>query len=490
MSSSSKRDLSDFLNPILIKELRQSARSPSFFLVFVLYHVALFFYVGVGLTGADQGPSADLSMQFWVFTGLFFLGVLPLMGMNAIANELAESRLELLHLTRLQSRGIVYGKWLSLLGQAFLVLCSLLPYITIRFFVGDVDILTDFLLLALIAVGSACLCCFAVFLSVFKSRIVRFGIALLGFLFVPGIIEELVRPIFYMGSFGFGLPGSSFISQIVAFVAIALLFLAVLCLLALEMAASKIAHPAFNHSTRKRLLVLASFAVLGLGFLVLDNISPTFFTLGVTGIVLLVGVGLINEKIPDYPSTLVPFTGKRAFLAPILAPGWPSGIRFLALCLTLLCWAWFEARPNNLVPLPLFLAFFFLLFGAMLLPRFVVLQFFGDTDRKLSLYILLSFLFLAIAMLFHLTGALPQFANTHLEILGSPIPHSGLYFFLDSVDKYHGAGYLMRPGSVAFPVVGSLTTLIVVILLAVRSHAVAPQIASLKERAQKIARNR
>ena len=80
-----------------------------------------------------------------------------LVSLGAVGNERKANTLELIFLTRLTARRILTGKWLALVAQTVLLVCAVLPYAVLRYFLGSVDLGAELTAIALLLLGSAVL---------------------------------------------------------------------------------------------------------------------------------------------------------------------------------------------------------------------------------------------------------------------------------------------------------------------------------------------
>ena len=123
-------DFSDRLSPILVKELRQGLRQPTFVIAFLCLQVLLCIVVLASVVSAPVGSQDSLragttvSGFFFVLLGIAILVVQPLRGLGALASEIKADTLDLLLLTRLNSWRITFGKWLALVSQSALLVVA------------------------------------------------------------------------------------------------------------------------------------------------------------------------------------------------------------------------------------------------------------------------------------------------------------------------------------------------------------------------------
>src|SRR5690554_4672245 len=98
------RDASDWLSPIIVKELRQGMRGRVFLGSFLLIQVAMMVCASGGLVAASL-TSVDqfrfFSGLFWVIIGVPLLIIIPSLGNASLRSELQANSLELVYLTRL-----------------------------------------------------------------------------------------------------------------------------------------------------------------------------------------------------------------------------------------------------------------------------------------------------------------------------------------------------------------------------------------------------
>ena len=120
----------EWLNPILVKEVRQALKSRQFVITFAL--VLLYSWgvsvVGLALVGPQAAYGANGPTMFaWYYAGLAFclLIVVPYGAFRSLAVEQEERTYELLTITALRPRQIVSGKLASALVQILVYLSAL-----------------------------------------------------------------------------------------------------------------------------------------------------------------------------------------------------------------------------------------------------------------------------------------------------------------------------------------------------------------------------
>lgn len=401
IAASSKVDFKDWLSPMLVKELRQGMRSRVFVSAFYLSQALMILATVLQMVSSSATGRGDLAgflnAVFWFLIGLPLLFLMPLRGFSALYGEMKGGTLELVFLTRLSAWKITVGKWLALVVQTLLLICSILPYVVLRYFVGGVNLVDDAQKVLFLLIGSALLTATTIALSPYESKLVR-ALFVLGMIFAVQFIAGIFFTWLAVGQFSpTGLiPWAGYVAGLV--------FVVAFILLALQLAASKIAPPAENHSCVKRLIGLAVLLFAGL-----------FAAFGVgreevMGVALLFLLPVIVDALAE-PMRFVRgyYEGFRRFgpLAGVmrifLVPGWVSGLCYTTLIgvLLLACGAvselWTEASF-------MIVAVSFL--GTLLFPAALIRLFAPSTKNFLGIYIALQFSIAALTLLIGIMGGI------------------------------------------------------------------------------------
>jgi len=314
-------DFADWLSPILVKELRQGLRTKAFVGIFVLLQILMVISTMIELANDRSNGS---QVFFWMVIGVALLLGMPLRGAFSISNEIKENTLELVLLTELSARRVALGKWVALFLQSVLLVCTVLPYLVIRYFMGGVDFIQGVVALAVFLWFSALLTALSVGLSPFAKNAISRG--------AVGIFAVMAIWFLLLSSLSLGrLPFGSFFSaaHVIILAALTPLFL----LGALEIGLGEIAPMGENQSTRKRLILLGNLAVGGVLALVFEENAYVAWILA--GCVAMVGIGTLVEPCRPIPSLYRPVwpfrRSSRLWRAAgrILYPGWVSAVPFL-----------------------------------------------------------------------------------------------------------------------------------------------------------------
>lgn len=376
------REASDYLSPILVKELRQGLRAKVFTMAFLFLQGVMIIAISLGLTFAGGGDDEAMVFQafFWSMVGLPIVVILPLSGLGGVRTERTANTLELMYLTRLSAFRILTGKWSALLAQALLLACAILPYVVLRYFLGGIELWQDLLALAVLLLGSAVFTAFTVGFSAFTSQFPRWILIVMGLILFQGIagLPMMLAALTFSGV------GSPF--SMSAGVTVYLLGAAVLLvLLLLQIGSSRIAPPAENHSTRVRLIALATLALGAVTGRRNEIVAVLSFL-----IVLPICIYALCEPIRSVPSLYRPFTRRGAvgrLAGLVLYPGWPSGVVFSLLALVA-CGILFipaDALDEIAVPLTAFV-------GAIFVPMAVLRLWFRRVRKTFTGYFLIQML--------------------------------------------------------------------------------------------------
>jgi hypothetical protein len=145
-----RRDFPGWLSPMLVKELRQGLRTRGFVAALIIFQ-SIMLVLMLGALGAQSSVAINGRPMTGMTTGFFWtlmlvqlIVVTPARALGGLQLEVESRTLDLLMLTRLNAWRVVLGKWISLLVQATLLLVAMLPYLVVRYFTDNADVLADF----------------------------------------------------------------------------------------------------------------------------------------------------------------------------------------------------------------------------------------------------------------------------------------------------------------------------------------------------------
>jgi ABC-type transport system involved in cytochrome c biogenesis permease component len=181
-------DFSDRLQPVLVKELRQSLRGPWFrrsylFLLFAGGGIAIstLMYAAVNEISHPVGRQLFIILYGALTFGLCAL--LPLQTYLSVGSEFEDGTLELLLLSDVGSQRVVHGKLFAVGIQGLLLLSAFLPLMALAYLAQGVDLIAMALVLALSLCACLMACAAAAWISAhLRQRLVRMlGLALVAF---------------------------------------------------------------------------------------------------------------------------------------------------------------------------------------------------------------------------------------------------------------------------------------------------------------------
>ncbi len=151
--SSARLALGDALNPILVKEVRQALRGRGFR---ILLSITLLIAAGISalvLVQADttgNTAQAGIALLVVLISCLFLtlIGLVPLFAFQTFAQEWEESTLDLLLLSHLTAGRIAFGKWLTVMLLAVLVVVAFAPFLAMALLLEGTDPLATLVLIA------------------------------------------------------------------------------------------------------------------------------------------------------------------------------------------------------------------------------------------------------------------------------------------------------------------------------------------------------
>lgn len=330
------RGFSDRWNPIFVKEVRASLRGRYFRVLFPLtLLVATAVAVLQLIDGIEyQRDRAGIALFQGVFVCLLLAvnGLVPFAAFLNMGHEWEEHTYDLLVLSKLKPRQIVFGKLFSVGVEALLYTSAFAPFLVFAFLLRGIGIETIALLLAGALVASASCSAIAMALSSL-SRVRSVRVVLL--VLLAGVL-------FFANGAAIGFStlyvrNPEAINSLTALLVLVTTFvgIAIPGVLALGVAASSLAHAEENASTVPRVLVTSVLVVLAALLIGLFVQSPDGDVPQIAGVTLTLGVTLCDLFFASEPERLgvrareqVP----RSRLAALLAfPFLPGGARGLAL---------------------------------------------------------------------------------------------------------------------------------------------------------------
>ncbi len=263
------------INPIVVKEVRQSLKSKQFTIAFGLTLIAAVSWTLIAISlmvpKIYYTPAGvQLLTGFFCILQFPLMIIIPFSAFRSLITEIEDSTFELLSISSLSAWQIVLGKMMSALLQALLYLSALTPCIVLTYLLRGVSLDSILFVLGLTVTFSVSETALALLLAaVSRARILQVAATLLlliglvfGFLgwtiaLISGVMVEMANmpKEFYLVVFG---------------------FTTVICValnLILRSAAAAIDFPSENHSTplRKRVLLLVGLILFWSTFAVVAS---------------------------------------------------------------------------------------------------------------------------------------------------------------------------------------------------------------------------
>ena len=156
--------INDKLNPIVVKELRQAVQGKFLIVVLICFLCLQLLTVALFLTNESAFESFNAGRNVCRVLLIILLATcllfVPAYTGLRLASERADANVDLLFITTLRPRSIIWGKFFSGLILTILIYSACMPFMTFTYLLRGVDLLSIFILLALIfivvAVGIQC----------------------------------------------------------------------------------------------------------------------------------------------------------------------------------------------------------------------------------------------------------------------------------------------------------------------------------------------
>ncbi|MGB0760007.1 MAG: ABC transporter permease [Rubripirellula sp.] len=160
----------DWCNPILVKETRQALKSRQFVITFSLLLFAALSWTIIGtfslMPSIYETPSAPRMMLGYYFVlALPMLLVVPLAAYRSLEGEIDDGTLELLSITTLSPKQVVWGKLASAMLQMLLYFVVLFPCVSYAYTLRGVDFPTTVVLLGMLILAGIMMTIVALFFA-------------------------------------------------------------------------------------------------------------------------------------------------------------------------------------------------------------------------------------------------------------------------------------------------------------------------------------
>ena len=202
--------LSDRVNPIVVKELRQAVRSRIVTGIFIFFLVVQFAIVALALLLDDSAAtslSAGRSLAVALYSFMMFVCILfvPIYSGLRLAWERSDARRDLMFATTISAGAIVRGKMLTAAMIVALIYSACAPFMVFTYLLRGIDLPTIFAMLGLGALYILGAVQFALFLACIPtSRVAKIFLGLFGLAVILSMVSSTAA------TFGMMMAGPSF----------------------------------------------------------------------------------------------------------------------------------------------------------------------------------------------------------------------------------------------------------------------------------------
>ncbi|QDV06007.1 ABC-2 family transporter protein [Planctomycetes bacterium Poly30] len=326
--------LGDWLNPVLVKEVRQAQRGRVFTVALVatvLITLLSCVIMALDLSDSNTQPGRSFFTVVYVFVCGAMMLVVPFQAFSSMGSEWDDHTYEMLVLSNLKPRQIVMGKLLAAVVQSALLLAVFLPFLATAFLLRGVDMLVLGVVLALTAYASVWLSTFSIMLSaVTRNRLLR----VLLMVMLGGGLASLVSGAAALAQEFINRPDQMADTEFWIALPQILVVFTLLGVLAFVITCNLLAHEEENRSSNVR--ILGSVAIFALLALVALNVGLAtvglpregVFGFSVVGIFALTAVSVFLCSEPERLGRRVgPTVPRRPWLAFLTLPWYPGGGR-------------------------------------------------------------------------------------------------------------------------------------------------------------------
>lgn len=271
-------ELSDWMNPILIKETRQALKSRQFIVTFLLMLIASWLISVFGTLMAGESleygsAGRDLFMAYFVVLALAIFIVVPYTAYRGLLAERDHTTLELLNITLLSPRQLVWGKLWSAMTQVFIFYSAIAPFIAFTSMLQGFDIMLVSFALVMSGLGALCLTMLTLMLAAIPqgknlqglmTLVIAVGMFMI-FGFIMGVIPTLLWETIPFDEREFWIAVGVFVIAAISFF-----------FLFTQIATAHLTFESDNRSTGIRVACTAQFALYWLSFALAHLIGGTF----------------------------------------------------------------------------------------------------------------------------------------------------------------------------------------------------------------------
>lgn len=242
------------LNPILIKEARQSLKSKQFLITYfcLLAASCAWTVIGVVFNAPDVyylPTGGPMMIGYFLILSISMFAFVPLVAFRSLAAELDEGTYEMLAITRLSAWRIVAGKMNSAILQMLIYFSAIVPCLAFCYLLRGIGLLTIAVTIMIVFITAMLLTSVGLLLSTLAKGRTLQTFLLVGLVALIVLVEIIICSFVFSALFNEQWGGNSlaFFASILLMVGFIVLFLA--------SAAARIAPVTENRSTRLRVIL-------------------------------------------------------------------------------------------------------------------------------------------------------------------------------------------------------------------------------------------
>jgi hypothetical protein len=139
------------MNPILVKELRQSLRSRWFEIIFLWLCSSLTLITAIG--SSINAPNGT-TLFFWIAVATAFHLLLPFRTVLSAHDDRQRGNFELIRVAGVTAEKLTNQRITALLFHTLTLASLVLPFVILRYFLGGIDLYSELKYLALLTLGT------------------------------------------------------------------------------------------------------------------------------------------------------------------------------------------------------------------------------------------------------------------------------------------------------------------------------------------------
>lgn len=139
------------MNPILVKELRQSLRSRWFEIIFLWLCASLTLITAVG---SAINAQTGTTIFFWIAVASTFHLLLPFRTVLSARDDRQRGNFELIRIAGVTAEKLTNQRITALLFHTLTLASLVLPYVVLRYFLGGIELYSELIYLTLLTLGT------------------------------------------------------------------------------------------------------------------------------------------------------------------------------------------------------------------------------------------------------------------------------------------------------------------------------------------------